>query len=85
MLSENLSSQRLMLYENVIREFSPNSKSISENSVQAVLLEHLVRTVLNVIRANRKLKPKNDLLLSGNSVQTVVAHNLSKLFSQNST
>ena len=74
-----------MLYENAIREFSPNSKSISENSVQAVLLEHLVRTVLNVIRANRKLKPKNDLLLSENSVQTVVAHNLSKLFSQNST
>ena len=58
MLSENLSSQRLMLSENVIRVFSPNSKSISENSVQAVLLEHLVRTVLNVIRANRELKPE---------------------------
>ena len=58
MLSENLSSQRLMLSENVIRVFSPNSKSISENSVQAVLLEHLVQTVLNVIRANRDSSQK---------------------------
>ena len=47
-----------MLSENVIRVFSPNSKSISENSVQAVLLEHLVQTVLNVIRANRDSSQK---------------------------
>lgn len=58
MLSENLSNQRLMLSENVIRELSPNNKSISENSVQAVLLEHLVQTVLNVIRANRDSSQK---------------------------
>ena len=31
---------------------------LSENSVQIVLLEHSVQTVLNVIRVNREFKPK---------------------------
>ena len=34
---------------NFIREFSPQGKSHSENSVQTVLIEHSVQTVINVI------------------------------------
>ena len=35
---------------NVIREFSPNSKSYSENPVQTVLLEHSGKTVFVAIK-----------------------------------
>ena len=58
---------------------SPNSKSYSENLVQTVLLEHSVQTELNNIWANGEFKPKKDSLLSENSVQIVVAHNVTNI------
>ena len=124
MLSENSSSQHLMLSKiqgklhlkltqnqvqqclilkqtinslqkvlNVIREFIPNSKSYSENSVQIVLLEH---SALSIIRVNREFKPKKTccyqkiqskkqqhIMYTNNSVQVVLK--LVIKFSPNST